>query len=1073
MSNMKYTLSINIEQSTFKPESYIVTPNALGVVGHIVDSFNTGIHSFNIIGSYGTGKSSFLLALEDTLVNDSHILLSNKGQFNGYSRFRFHKIVGDYTSLHRLLTESLFPNTASDNLFENFSKFFAKAEKRDEFVFIVIDEFGKLLEYAAKNNPEKELYIFQKFTEFMNSEKRNAILLTTLHQNFNSYAHALNESQRHEWNKVKGRFQEIVFNEPVEQLLYLAAKRIGRTPRPMLNKGFRTIYDLAQSTKFASSSIEYDDTAACLYPLDLFAAQALTLSIQRYGQNERTLFSFLESTGESSLLSFKDGRHTTYSLADVYDYDIYNFHSFLSEINPDTAAWTGIRVALERIESLFDAGIAENAIKLVKTIGMMNLFGNAGIRCSKKDLSIYAKNALDIEEPGAVIDLLTQYKIIRYAEYKSQYILFEGTDVNIEGELLKASGIVPRSKDVVDKLLENFNLPIEFANATYFRKGTPRYFEYIISDYPINRQPQNEVDGYINLIINESLTLDKLKQETSNIEEAILYVYFKHTDKIIDHIWMLDKLAYVQNIVDSTDKVAHRELNALINHERNLLNASVLDALFGYGQDVVWIYRGNEFSIDSKTSFNKFLSQICDEVYYSTPTYINEMVNKHKPSGAMSLARVNYLSHLLENSAERNLGFEDNMFKPEKTIYLTLLKNSGIHRKFLGEYELNAPQEESFNDLWNASEAFLESSKEKPRKLAELINILKTRPFKLKQGVIDLWVPTYLIIKRNDYSLYNENGVFIPMLNREVLDIMQKSPAGFQVKAFNVEGVKLDLFNKYREALSLSQDDEFTTASLIETIRPFLIFYKKLNKYTKQTKRLKKTTLQFRNVLSTAKDPEKTFFEDLPRALGFKDSVIANNDEVLRSYVDLLQNAIRELRSCYVNLVSRIENALIAALSLKSTDFYQYKKELEDRYSCIKTYLLTDRQKTILNRILSQSIDKVTWYQSLAYVILDKQLENLLDEEETYLIDNLVHLFKELDKFIDVSNSNLGQHDKFIRVEMISSDGAVSPQIVRLDEKKFDVVQRIEKQIDKLLSGDDEVDAYALLTILKKKLGDD
>lgn len=74
---MKYTLSINIEHSTFNPESYIVTPNALGVVGHIIDSFNTGIHSFNIIGSYGTGKSSFLLALEDSLVNNSHILLAN------------------------------------------------------------------------------------------------------------------------------------------------------------------------------------------------------------------------------------------------------------------------------------------------------------------------------------------------------------------------------------------------------------------------------------------------------------------------------------------------------------------------------------------------------------------------------------------------------------------------------------------------------------------------------------------------------------------------------------------------------------------------------------------------------------------------------------------------------------------------------------------------------------------------------------------------------------------------------------------------------------------------------------
>lgn len=465
---------------------------------------------------------------------------------------------------------------------------------------------------------------------------------------------------------MKGRFQEIVFNEPVEQLLYLAAKRIERTSRSVLNNGFRSIYDLAQNTKFASPSIKYEDTAERLYPLDLFAAHALTLSIQRYGQNERTLFSFLESTGGGSLQSFKDSEHTTYNLADVYDYDIYNFHSFLSEINLDSAAWAGIRVSLERVEGLFDPEVADDAIKLVKTIGMINLFGNAGVSFTKKDLSLYAKNALGIISPEGVIDLLAQHKIIRYAEYKSQYVLFEGTDVSIESELLKASGIVPRSKDVVDKLLENFSLPVEFANAVYYRKGTPRYFEYVISDYPINKQPQNEIDGYINLVFNESLTLEKLKQETSTVEEAILYAYFKRTDKVIDHIWMLDKLAYVQNIVDSADKVAHRELKALMNHERGLLNASVLDALFRYSQDVVWVYRGNEFQIDSKTSFNKFLSRICDEVYFSTPIYINEMVNKHKPSGAMSLARVNYLSHLLENSTEYNLGFEDSMFKPEK-----------------------------------------------------------------------------------------------------------------------------------------------------------------------------------------------------------------------------------------------------------------------------------------------------------------------------------------------------------------------------------------------------------------------
>lgn len=139
---------------------------------------------------------------------------------------------------------------------------------------------------------------------------------------------------------------------------------------------------------------------------------------------------------------------------------------------------------------------------------------------------------------------------------------------------------------------------------------------------------------------------------------------------------------------------------------------------------------------------------ICDRVYCDTPVYINEMVNKHKPSSAISMARVNFLTHLLHNSSEPNLGFEDGKFPPEKTIYLTLLHNTGIHKHIGKEYFLDAPNEESFMPLWRACEEFLDTSKEKPRKLGDLVKILRSRPFKLKQGVIDMWLPAFLIIKR-------------------------------------------------------------------------------------------------------------------------------------------------------------------------------------------------------------------------------------------------------------------------------------------------------------------------------------
>ena len=93
-------------------------------------------------------------------------------------------------------------------------------KKANKFLFIVVDEFGKVLEHAAKNNPERELYFLQKLAEFVNVPSRNIILLTTLHQNFGAYAGKLTDSQRNEWLKVKGRYKELVFSEPVQTALY-------------------------------------------------------------------------------------------------------------------------------------------------------------------------------------------------------------------------------------------------------------------------------------------------------------------------------------------------------------------------------------------------------------------------------------------------------------------------------------------------------------------------------------------------------------------------------------------------------------------------------------------------------------------------------------------------------------------------------------------------------------------------------------------------------------------------------------------------------------------------------------
>ena len=226
---MKYIPSINIESGIHNEFQYIVTPNAKEVLGNIIQSFHSGIHSFTIIGNYGTGKSSFIIGLEKDLEYKTSNLVTNREAFGDVSNFDFLNIVGDYASLSDILATKLnIANFAdSKNIFEALTHKYKECKKLNKFLFIVIDEFGKILEYAANNNPERELYFLQKLAEFVNHPSRNVILLTTLHQNFGSYAYTLNDAQRNEWLKIKGRFKEIVFVEPVEQLMFLASEQLN------------------------------------------------------------------------------------------------------------------------------------------------------------------------------------------------------------------------------------------------------------------------------------------------------------------------------------------------------------------------------------------------------------------------------------------------------------------------------------------------------------------------------------------------------------------------------------------------------------------------------------------------------------------------------------------------------------------------------------------------------------------------------------------------------------------------------------------------------------------------------
>lgn len=1065
---VNFSTSINIIRDYNKELQYIPTPNSDRTLEQIKNDFQSGFRAFNIVGSYGTGKSAFLLEFERFLNNEPNNFGLRNGEFKKIKSFKFINIIGEFDSPIKLLGEQLGIRSYKNpgNLIKKIEKKFDKNIRGNNCLVLVIDEFGKYLEFCAKNNPEKEIYFIQQLVEFVNNTEKNILLLTSLHQNFSNYARGLESTQKFEWEKVKGRFKEIAFNEPVEQLLYIASEfGLNKLSQLASVNKIKEVHNLISSTKILeNSNLSNVLTSQKLFPLDLLSAYILTLSLQRYGQNERSLFTFLMSNDFLGINNFDKTKNEFYNVSCIYDYLSHNLYNFLNSTdNADYTQWNILKSAIFRVQSTVSSKIFEST-KLVKLIALADLFLPESVNLDKRFIESYSKLCLGIKNPKSLIDELEHKRIIRYVNYKKRFVLAEGTDFNLDIELKRAKDQI-KSVHFYNSLQRYVTLPITIAKAEYLKKGTPRFFEYLVSSKPIDSFDKREADGVINLIINGKTNISDLLILSKKNSEPILYCHFKDEKVVIN---VLDTLERLDTIIKklSDDKEARKIVNRVVQEKTIELNNLVIKQLYNK-KIVTWIYNGKIKLIKNQYELNNVLSKITSYVYNKTPIFNNELINRHKLPPSINKARKDYFVALLNYSDKEDLGFSKNNYPPEKTIYLSLLKENNIHVNQNGYLVFEKPTN-SFKDLWETSESFLNLAKNSLKPISDFVKLLSTRPFSMKKGFIDFWVPTFLFIQREDYALFNEDK-FIPELSVDNIDLLTKYPERFYIKTFNIDGIKLELFHKYREIIN-KDISHANKSCFIETIKPFLSFYKTLPEYSKNTNRLSKKTLALREAIAKSKDLEKTFFVSFPNALGFDLAQLRNNNSALLNYVENIRKSMNELRLSYEELINRIESHISKSLFNEEIKFPELREKINLRYSGIKEHLLLSYQRTFLLRLRSDLDNKTSWISSFSQVALEKGLESLTDNEEDQLFERLSEIFTELDNLLEISKLQKDIQEAILKIDITLPKTPKLSKVIRYPKNKNKAVVELQSQIVKVLSKDESLNTAVLANILKEKL---
>ena len=1067
-----FSPSVNIIRDHDRELNYIATRNGEKAFQKITSAFLHGTKSFNIIGAYGSGKSSFILALEKVLNNKADYFIN---PFVGVidsvvSTF----IVGDYKSFKTEFCKALDIDL-NGNHFKELKRRLIKNSKSRIGQIIIVDEFGKFLEYAAKESPEEEMYFIQQVAEFVNSPDLPVLFITTLHQPFDEYALSLSNSQKKEWDKVKGRLVEISFNEPVEQLLALASERIIQKSFPcnIKKKEQKRLFDAIQEAEvFPLRDYFTFSFAQTLFPFDILSASISTVAFQRYGQNERSLFTLLESADYLGLNDFRYGDRY-YNVPCIYDYLKYNFFSLLnSRYNPDSAQWKALDDAIQRAESIFDNEYIDVA-QILKTIGLVSILGRQGQKVTKDFLTDYSKVALGISNAETLIEKLELRQIIRYRNYSQRYVLYKGSDFDLNFELEIADGQTTNDFSIIHHLQKHFNFPIIPAKRTFLDKGTPRYFVFELSENPINKTPEGQIDGYINLVINNRVKEKDICIHSKETKEATLFGWFNNVDSLKEKIIEIEKIQIVKNkCLD--DPIAVAELDTYLNSSKNELNRLFHSSFYGKHSIIKWYFDGKPQLFLNERAMNVFLSEICELTYPSTPILKNELMNREKLSAAISTAKKNLIKYLLSSVEESNLGIDETRFPPEKTIFLALLLRTGIHQQDQNEkWFLGQPIENTFFDLWEVSEQFLRDCALSSRKITDFIDILKAKPFKLKQGFIEFWVPIFLIAKQKHLAFY-EQDTFVPNLTADSLEVAMKQPQKYRISTFNLDEKRLSVFNRYRFFLNLIEENTPDSDSFIETIKPFLSFYKRLQPYAQQTENLSIEALRLKEAISFATDPEKIFFEDIPRALGFTINDF-NEDSHLEDFSIRLQSATRELSGAFPNLVNRIEEIISKTVREERIDFPENKILLQQRFKKIRKELIDPKLRIIIQRINTPLDDRQSWISSIATAIIGKSLDQFTDEDEQVFKTTFPRRIHDLDNLTEISKKDIDEaKEEILKLELTSFVKGVQRNLIRLTKYKARQIDKKKLVIKNLLDDTDKQANIALLiTLLQEELEDE
>ena len=1090
-------------------EGYWLTDFSRHCLAQIADGFRVDScrRAWRLTGDFGSGKSSFALLLANAL-RDPHRLPSRlrgmvSESLSPAKRRSFFPVLiagsrepmstavvralhgsmsslftrGSKSALQEDLEKSLSLKKIEDlraiNLLKEVNTKIIQSGKGDG-ILLILDEVGKFLEFAALNPDSQDVFFLQQLAEAAcRSGKTPLVVLCLLHQGFNAYSEQLAKATQREWDKIAGRFDEMIFHQPLDQVAQLTAAALRQKCKKIPDAVARNACAaMEQAVKIgwygtSASRETLRRTSVKLFPLDPLVLPVLVRFFRRFGQNERSLFSFLCSYEPFGLRAFSHrplhGNTLPYQLADFYDYVRANFGHRLGSASY-RSHWNVIESAIEAYQPKEPI-----ELRVLKTVGLLNLI-NADDLLPTEDAVAWAVAGNAIRDRRSVSRFLHEMADTPTLYFRGKgrgFSVWPHTSVDLDARLEEARRAIPNVGTISEDIMSQLPSKPIVARAHYIKTGNLRYFDVVYC------QPEDlaqeaakhttQADGFILLPLCETAgDTEQCEHIASSLEPRCDAIRLVAVPKPLSHLhqsvldakhweWVQQETPDLNN-----DKIARDEVAIYLQESRNRLQSQI-QAYLGLNRycgksSLKWFYFDHEgkghVEHRKARAVLELLSFLCDTYFQKAPQIKNELVNRHSISSAAAGARMRLVGLMFTASNKSELGMPTDRKPPEKSMYFSVLKNSNLHRQSNGQWLIGLPTPKqdvcSVRPALQRIRQLLSSRPDTRIPIAEILGDLRRPPYGLRDGLFPLFIAVVAIEGEHEIAFY-ENGTFLRDIGRDAFLRMTKAPEKFEIQLCKIEGVRSALFQQLAKALEVSSKND--DVELLDVVRNLCEFVARLPEYARNTRRLDATTLAVCDVILEAREPVKMVFHDLPAACGFAKFAIGKSVAVgdAKKFVQKLKQSLDELRAAFQHLQQRLEVAIAKEFGYDNQSAAQYRPTLATRTERLLVQVTENKLKAFTFRLFDEGLSESDWLNSVGSVLALRPPDRWKDEDEDTFHRELEAMAGHYKRTESAAFTCVGGQG--VRVAVTQADGTERQEVIRIDASEQSLMRELQKQI--------------------------